>query len=356
MASATLSAAACCVIGVVSDTKIEFSALREPLVLTGEMSEILLLGGTGWLGREIARAAVSAGNHVTCLARGESGSVPDGAVLVRADRSTPGAYDAVARREWDDVIEVSWDNRLVLGALDALAPRTAHWTLVSTISVYASNATAGADESAGVVEPTDLSDYGQAKVAAERASAEALGDRLLTARAGLICGPGDPSDRFGYWVARMAARPTADILSPQLEGRSVQAIDVRDLAAWIVSANSDTGVVNAIGAQYAFAEVLDRAAASAGYTGARVEASDDWLIEHDVGYWAGPRSLPLWLPREDAAMAKRSDRAFVAAGGNRRDLSATLDDVLADERERGLDRPRRAGLDRGAEQALLREV
>jgi nucleoside-diphosphate-sugar epimerase len=320
------------------------------------MKEILLLGGTGWLGREIAEAAIASGNRVTCLARGESGTVATGAALVRADRVAPGAYDEVAKRDWDDVIEISWDDAMVRGALGALASRAAHWTLVSTISVYAGNGDAGADEDARVVDPTDLTDYGQAKVAAERVSAATLGDRLLVARAGLICGPGDPSDRFGYWVARMAADPAADILSPEAHDRSVQAIDVRDLAWWIASGATVTGTVNAIGLQYEFAEVLDRAAIRASHSGARVEASDEWLLAHDVGYWAGPRSLPLWLPREDAAMAKRSDRAFVAAGGIRRDLSATMGDVLADERKRGLDRPRRAGLNRGDEQALLREM
>ncbi|WP_306815851.1 NAD-dependent epimerase/dehydratase family protein [Microbacterium sp. zg.B48] len=155
------------------------------------MRRVLILGGTGWLGREIARDAVSRGAEVVCLARGRSGHVPEGARLIQADRTSPGAYDAV-QSEWDEVVELAYEPSLVASAVDALAPRARHWTLVSSVSVYRTNDEVGADESAPLVEPHDLSRYADAKVAAERRSAAALGDRLLIARPGLIVGPGDP--------------------------------------------------------------------------------------------------------------------------------------------------------------------
>ena len=326
--------------------------------LTAAMTRTLILGGTAWLGREIAEQLAARGEEVTCLARGESGAVPQGVALIRSDRRLPGAYDLVTGAAWDDIIELSYEPDLVTGALDALASTTQHWTLVSSVSVYASNAEPGADESADLIEPSNLGDYAHAKVAAERATMEAVGDRLLIARPGLIAGPGDLSDRFGYWVSRLALASEEAVLVPDTDDRYVQFIDVRDLAGWLISAGQRrlTGIVNVVGSERELAEVLLAAVRVAGHTGELVSAHDDWLTAHGVSYWAGPRSLPLWLPRSDSAFARRSGSRFLAAGGTERNLQQTLEDVLADERARGLERKRRSGLTREEQNVLLDKI
>ena len=322
------------------------------------MTRTLILGGTAWLGREVAGQLVARGEDVTCLARGVSGEVPSGVTFVRTDRRLSGAYDSVKGSSWDEIIELAYEADLLTGALEALAGNTQHWTLVSSTSVYESNSEPGADEDAALVEPNDLNDYAHAKVAAERAATEAVGDRLLIARPGLIAGPGDTSDRFGYWVSRLALASHEPVLVPDVGPRAVQVIDVRDLAGWLIRAGhrSLTGVYNAVGSERDFSAVLLSAAQVAGHAGEFMSAADNWLIARNVNYWAGPRSLPLWLPRKDSAFAQRSRTRFLAAGGTERNLNQMLEDVLADERTRGLNRERRSGLSRDEECLLLTEI
>jgi nucleoside-diphosphate-sugar epimerase len=263
-----------------------------------------------------------------------------------------GAYDEV-ETDWDEVIELAYQPALVEPALDALAAHAAHWTLVSSVSVYSRNDEPGADESALLVEPKDLTAYADAKVAAERSSAAALGTRLLIARPGLIVGRGDPSDRFGYWLARLARSGPA--LVPAPERRFIQVIDVADLAAWIEQAGREgaCGAINAVGEVHRMQDFFSAAVEATGYTGDLVPVDDPVLLAHGVNYWAGPRSMPLWLPETDTAFMQRSGAAFLAAGGTLTALKDTLARVLEDEKSRGVHRERRAGLTPAEELAVL---
>lgn len=325
---------------------------------------VLVLGGTAWLGGHVARAAAARGARVTCLARGESGAPPDGVRWVSADRGDPAAYAEVSGEQWDEVVDVSWQPGLVRSALEALAGRAAHWTYVSSVSAYARNDEPGADESAATHEPftgdeASPETYGPAKVACEQACADAVGDRLLVARVGLIGGPGDRSDRFGYWPARFALaaeRGDGPVLVPDAATQSTQTIDVRDLAAWLVERGErrTAGTFNVVGEQTSLGDVLALAQHAAGYTGEAVIAEQEWLREQGVDFWMGPESLPMWVHGEGyAGFAARSDAAAVAAGLVRRPLAETVADTLGWERRLGLDRDRKAGLTRARELALI---
>lgn len=319
------------------------------------MTKVLILGGTGWLSGRIARRWLERGAEVTCLARG-SREAPEGARLLVADRDGSDAYLGAHDTEWDEVVDVSSQPSHVAAAVRALGGRAAHWTYVSSVSVYAGNDHVGADETAPLAVPADddTDDYSRAKAACEAAVAS-LGDRAGIVRPGLIVGPGDPTDRFGYWPARFARDGRQPVLAPDGEGLFAQVIDVDDLVDFVVDAGARRwhGVVNAVGPSIPLEEMLTAVRRVVGHTGGVERVPAWWLEAHGVVPWAGPRSLPLWLPAGLPGFATRSGEAYRRAGGRIRPVDETIARVLEDERARGIERPRRAGLTPEEEGDLL---
>ena len=136
----------------------------------------------------------------------------------------------------------------------------------------------------------------------------------------------------------------------------MQMIDARDLAGWVVdlAERRVSGVVHGVGERTTVGHLLDLSAQIAGHIGARVELSPDELTARGVDPWSGERSLPWWLPPSHHGLGQLDDARALELGLERRPLTATLTDVLADERRRGVDRLRRAGLSRRDELDVLR--
>lgn len=304
---------------------------------------LLLLGGTAFLGRAVCRAALAAGHEVTALARGESGAVPDGIRLVRADRDGDDALRTVSGSHWDGAIDLARQPGHVRQAVRELRDSTEHYVFVSSISAYADHAAGGRDEydtpllpALAADEMRVAEDYGPAKVAAEQSVVEGFGaERSLLVRAGIIGGPEDTSGRSGYWPWRFAHPGTPDdsVLTPDEPTQPVQLVDVRDLADWLVRAVSERvpGPVDAVGTRHTLAQALDAARDVAGHHGAVRPAPSAWLLGQQVAPWAGRRSLPLWLGGDQAAyplMQRSGDRAR-AAGLRARPLTRTFADELA---------------------------
>jgi 2'-hydroxyisoflavone reductase len=325
--------------------------------------DLLLLGGTAWLGRAIAGAAIGDGHQVTCLARGTA--VPAGARLVRADRDRPDAYEVVGRQHWDAVIDLARQPGHVRRAASALEPVAERYLFVSSVSAYADHRELWQDEHAPLLPPLapdvmeSMSEYGPAKVACEQAPTAVFGaGRTMIARAGLIGGPGDWSGRSGYWPWRFsrAADGGGRVLVPVAPDLLAAVIDVRDLAGWLLhcATHEVTGVFNAAGEPLPLADHLAAARQVAGHLGPVITVPGDWLTARGVAGWAGSRSLPLWL--DDAAWfglnARDTSRAR-RAGLRTRPLAHTLTDVLAWELARAAPGPHGAGLTDAEEQDLI---
>jgi nucleoside-diphosphate-sugar epimerase len=320
---------------------------------------ILVLGGSVFLSKAVAADAVSRGHDVTCVTRGRSGAVPDGVRHVAWDRADDVPAD-LAAEDFDAVVDVSRTPSHVRKAVAAWP--AAHWVFVSTINVYADNATPDPGTDGPLVDPIDEDRdlredpeaYGPMKVSCENAVIDGA-ERSMVVRPGLIVGPGDPTGRYGYWPERLAdAKPGAPVLAPADPGDRVQFIDVRDLAEWIVRSveTGTVGVYDGIGPATPAGEVLTQTAAGVGAEPELVWTGQDFLTEQKVEPWMGPEALPLWLPRPDydGMITHRFDLS-ANAGLTVRSFADTARDTLAWMRENP-DAPR-TGMAREREAEVL---
>lgn len=280
---------------------------------------VLILGGSQFLGRAIASHAYATGHDVTCAARGLAGPIAAGARFVRIDRDLADGLAPLAGKTFDAVVDVSRHPGQVRNAVAALKRPGVHWTFVSTISVYADNRIPGQradtapmrEPSSAEIEQSTDAIYGAAKVACE----QAVGNDAFICRAGLIAGPEDPTGRFAYWPARLARG--GEVLAPGSPEDAVQFIDVRDLAQWIVHAAEIrlTGIYDGIGPVRTRGEFLAECASALNPSCTLTWVDRAFLDAHDVRRWAGPRSLPMWLPLPDFAGFLTRDTSPARAAG-----------------------------------------
>lgn len=291
---------------------------------------LLVIGGTRFLSREVARQAMARGWDVTCACRGVSGPVPEGATHLPWDR-TDDVPAAVADGGWDAVVDVA---RLPSQVGSAVAATSyAHWVFVSTVSVYADHASPAMEPLLDpITDDVDLAvdpqAYGGMKVACEQAVRSGAPSSVI-ARPGLIVGPGDPTGRFAYWPQRLARG--GEVLAPGRPDDVVQVIDVRDLAAWllVLAEARTTGTFDAVGRPMPFSEMLAGVAAGVGAEPALTWVDQGFLEEHGVAPWAGDGALPLWLPRpEHDGMLAHDPRPAEEAGLRLRPLAETAPDCL----------------------------
>jgi 2'-hydroxyisoflavone reductase len=306
--------------------------------------QLLVLGGTHFLGRHLVEAALAGGDDVTIFHRGRTNPDLFAGQVKRISGDRDGGLDALAVGEWDAVVDMcGYVPRVVAASARALADRCGHYTFVSSESVYGDVGEPGLDESAPVAElddpATEVVDgatYGGLKALCEAAAEMAMPGRVLNVRPGLIVGPWDPSDRFTYWPRRIAAG--GDVLLPGGPERPVQFIDGRDLAGWMLTAahRGLTGVYNACGpaTPTGMGALFDACAQVSGSDAQPVWADEAAVIAAGVEPWS---ELPLWVgegadPANAGFMEVSSARAM-AEGLAFRPIDEIVRDTLDWDRE-----------------------
>ena len=295
--------------------------------------DLLILGGTGFIGPHLVRYAVSRGHRVTIFTRGRrQADLPNEVTHLIGDRN--GQLGALVGKRWDAVVDDSATNPdWVRQSAQLLKDSVGRYLFTSSTGVYYPYLTRRIDESVAprltVSDPKDGSEtYGVAKAQCERAAQEAFGSRALIVRPTYIVGPGDTTDRFPYWPVRLAKG--GEVLAPGRRDDPVQFIDVRDLAEWMVHLleTQASGVYNAVGPKdtLTMPQFLEQAKASIN-SDARFTWVDDYdfLAKHEID-----EAIP-WARlagNDDGMMSIRNEKA-VAAGLTFRPLATTVRDTLA---------------------------
>lgn len=323
---------------------------------------LLVLGGTVFLGRHLVSAAKAAGHTVTTFNRGtnELSEQSDVEKIVgdRTEDSDLARLISDSGKTWDAVIDTcGYTPSVVAASAAVLKKRVGKYVFISSISAYQDFRQVGMVETAPLRKKPmhGEDDYGSLKAACENEVSQVYDNNAINVRAGLIVGPYDSTDRFTYWANRVAAG--GKVLAPGNPDKQVQFIDVRDLSTWIlqVATTDGSGPYNATGPNFSLSmrHFLDECKAATASDANFIWMSDDELAKAGIEGWA---QLPFWLPESsedfrgfmqiDCTKAHVSKLVY-------RPLADTIRDTVAWDRTRDATLPRKAGLSPEREAELL---
>ncbi len=298
--------------------------------------DILIIGGTQFVGRHLAEAALAAGHKVTLFNRGKTGPglYPEAEHLI-GDRD--GDLDVLKGRKWDVAFDPSgYLPRVVRQSAELLQDAVGHYVFISSISVYVDSDNADENAPLNVLDDPTSEDipkhYGALKVACENVVTELYGERGLNARPGFIVGQYDSSprmpgllwryDREGERIAGLPDQP-------------VQIIHSRDMADWLLRAVDAGyhGAYNMTGRPIKMNELLDAVVEAIGKPTTITYTDDELMKMHDIQPVDG---VGYWVPAEARGFMQANVDKVFAAGYTERPLKQTITETLAWLRQDGL--------------------
>ena len=284
--------------------------------------KILIIGGTKFLGRHLVDAALRKNHEVTLFNRGKKYAdegIPN-VEEIRGDRHAD--LENLDGRSWDAVIDTcGYLPQTVRISAEFLKNKVNQYVFISSGSVYSETSEPDYDERTATAKLTpqqkedfeniDLNQelnglvlgesYGALKKLCEEEIQRIMPNRVLNVRAGMIVGAFDWTDRFAYWVMRVARG--GEVLAPGKPENFVQLIDARDLSEWIVEMieRNETGIYNATSKSLdlTFEKFLDEMKNATGSDAQFVWADGKFLEENSVAPWS---EMPFYLPESKAEL------------------------------------------------------
>ena len=293
---------------------------------------ILVLGGTQFVGRHFIELALAEGHNVTLVHRGKTnpGLFPT-AKHILADRREK--LTALENHEWDVCVDANaYIPREVELSTEILMSRVDRYVFVSTVSVYDGAKSPAITETSPLLpsisdtEEVTAATYGGLKVACEAIVQNTFGENATIVRPGYLVGPYDPTNRFPYWVGRFASGE--EVLLPKERECPLQVLDARDLAVLLLkAANGEVpAIVNTTGPASTFGEITD--AIRAVFPSQVMEIPEAWLAEREVRPGA---ELPLYsgTSAEGRGLMLVNTDLAIASGLHHRPLEESIRDTAA---------------------------
>lgn len=320
---------------------------------------ILVIGGTQFVGRHMVEEALRRGHTVTLFNRGTKPNVFPQLELIKGDRDTD--IDLLANRQWDAVIDTcAYFPRHVDIALDVLKDNIKSFVFISTISVYANPLPAYVTEEGALAQLEDNSTeevtgetYGGLKVLCEQAVNKRFPSAFIV-RPGFVAGPNDHTDRFTYWLKR--ASQGGDMLLPNPAETPLQYIDVRDLAIFTLHGLEQqlAGAFNVvINADSHTLEQLTTTAKHLSSSATSFIAMSEAFAKEQVQAAGSKPLFPLWTDSDSHSWLKVNNTKASQAGLAPRPLEDTVKDTLAWTQTWPADYEMKAGLSLEREKELL---
>lgn len=304
---------------------------------------ILILGGTSFLGPHQIAYALARGHKISTFTRGKTKSSihqdlfsqVESLVGDRADN-----LEALKNRKWDAVIDnsgrkVEWTE----ATAKLLKDNVDTYLYTSSTGVFYPYLTDEIKEDYPLVleMPAELEDeemeleygYGIMKSKSEMAAKEHFGaDRTIIVRPTYMVGPADKTDRFIHWPIRLDQG--GEVLVPGKADDPIQIADVRDIAEWMIRLieQKAIGTYNAAGPNEKTG-ILDfiKEASSAFEAQNQLVLVDDYdfLKENNIYY-----IVPWIMPEGNNWASSRISNAHAKANGlTFRPLVETMKDTHA---------------------------